>query len=149
MNSNNQSSIKTYRALKSEVPKMTLFVKKTLEQSSIDILIINDIILAFDEAATNIIMHAYNGLEFIESKTVDVHIEIDTNKIHIVLKDNGKFFDGTGIPLPDLKENMKGNRKGGFGIYIMKSLMDKIHYQRINNYNITTLIKNINTVDMG
>ncbi|MDQ7053020.1 MAG: ATP-binding protein [candidate division KSB1 bacterium] len=84
---------------------------------------INKIELAVDEACTNVIKHAYDN----NSKNpIDITIQIDYQKLTILVTDKGKGFDPTKLKTPDLQEYLAEMRVGGLGIYLMKNLMDEV-----------------------
>ena len=66
-------------------------VKKVLKQLNVDPIVIKHIVVALYEAEVNIVAHAYRG---------DIEVEIETDKVFIVLKD-----EGPGIP--DIKLAMQ------------------------------------------
>jgi serine/threonine-protein kinase RsbW len=82
--------------------------------------------LAVDEACTNVIKHAYKKDV---SKPIDIVIKIDFNKFTIVITDRGKGFDPSRLKMPNMKEYLAELRVGGLGIYLMRSLMDKVDYE--------------------
>jgi serine/threonine-protein kinase RsbW len=84
-----------------------------------------NIILAVDEACTNIIKHAY---QYATDKEIEVTIRQSKDSFEIRIFDNGKSFDPSTIRQPDLKEHIGHRRRGGLGVYLMKKLMDKVEY---------------------
>lgn len=101
--------------------------------------VINKIILAVDEACTNIIKHAYKN-----SPEGDIVISFvfENNKLSISILDNGNHFEPNKIPEPDIKEFYKQKKSGGLGMYLMKKLMDEVIYSTSSgNYNQVTLVK--------
>jgi len=82
--------------------------------------------LAVDEACTNVIKHAYGGNT---DETIEVLIKIDKDKLVIMVSDKGKGFDPDKVKMPDLGESIKVGRKGGLGICLIKTLMDKVEFQ--------------------
>jgi len=82
--------------------------------------------LAVDEACTNVMKHAYK--EDVPDKSLDVAVQIDYQKLTLVVTDHGKGFDPGQIHLPDMKEYLAELRVGGLGIYLMKTLMDEVDY---------------------
>lgn len=104
---------------------------------------VDNIILAVDEACTNIIKHAYkyfpDGEIVLTLKTTE-----DTFTIEII--DYGKSFEPGLIPNPDLKKYLDQRRVGGLGMYLMKTLMDDVKYKSIpGKFNQVSLSKNINS----
>jgi serine/threonine-protein kinase RsbW len=96
--------------------------------------------LATDEAASNIIEHAYEG---IADGVLDLSCGmIESSTIQIVLIDYGYPFDPSTIPLPDLKADLSARKIGGLGIFLMRKLMDEVHYEpRPDKSNVLTMIK--------
>ena len=89
---------------------------------------VSKIALAVDEACTNIIKHAY---KFDPSKEITVTVKNRTGGLEIVITDSGIGFDPSRIQSPDMKEYLIHYRHGGLGVYLMKSLMDKVEYKII------------------
>ena len=94
--------------------------------------------LAADEAASNIIEHAYAGRT---DGSLDVDCEIVNDRIVITFYDQGVPFDITKVQNPDLKADLSERKIGGLGIYLMRKLMDQVHYESQGSENILTLAK--------
>lgn len=100
---------------------------------------IYNIQLATDEAASNIIEHAY---EDIKDGVLDVSCGMEADTIKITLIDYGVPFDPSTIPMPDLKADLSNRKIGGLGIYLMRKLMDDVQYEpRLDKSNVLTMIK--------
>jgi len=82
--------------------------------------------LAVDEACTNVIKHAYTNNS---NQMIEVSIKVDQEKLIITVADKGKGFDPDKIKLPDLNESIKEGRKGGLGLCLIKTLMDKVEFE--------------------
>ena len=95
--------------------------------------------LAADEAASNIIEHAYEG---VSNGLLELSCGVKGNIITIILVDHGESFDPSEIPLPDLKADLSERKIGGLGIFLMRKLMDEVHYEaKPNKNNVLTMIK--------
>jgi serine/threonine-protein kinase RsbW len=102
---------------------------------------IDNIILAVDEACTNIIKHAY---KLSPQGEIIIKIDYDEEKFTITIIDYGKSFEPDRVPRPDLQKYYREHRVGGLGMYLMKSLMDDVEYISIpGEYNQVLLSKNI------
>ena len=98
----------------------------------------NDLRLAVDEAVTNIIVHGYNR------GTGDIEIDITTRGRDLVvyLRDQAEAFDPTTFSESDLKSPLQRNAPGGYGLHLMRKLMDEIHHKAMNKGgNELTLVK--------
>ena len=77
--------------------------------------------LAVGEAVTNIIRHAYDNQPGHE---IHLSLTIDDTKFRLRIIDFGRKFDPADQPPPDLD----ALREGGYGIYLMKKVMDEVTY---------------------
>ena len=96
--------------------------------------------LATDEAASNIIEHAYEG---VSDGILELSCGMVGESIKIVLIDHGEPYDPDSIPMTDLKADLSERKIGGLGIFLMRKLMDEVHYESHpeKNSNILTMIK--------
>jgi len=82
--------------------------------------------LAADEAASNIIEHAYEGLA---EGNIRISCDVRGNEITITMLDTGKPFDPSQVKEPNIKADLSKRQIGGLGIYLMRKLMDDIRYE--------------------
>lgn len=82
---------------------------------------VEEVLLVVDEALTNIIRHAYQG----QSGKMTVDVNVSDDKIEIVLEDQGKKFDPTQVPSPELPRQ----KPGGLGIHFIRTIMDQVIYE--------------------
>lgn len=95
--------------------------------------------LATDEAASNIIEHAY---ENVPDGILELSCGVNKDVITIILVDRGESFDPSEVPLPDLKADLSDRKIGGLGIFLMRKLMDEVTYEpRLDKSNVLTMIK--------
>jgi serine/threonine-protein kinase RsbW len=117
------------------------FISNSAAEAGIKTDVIENMILAVDEACTNIIKHAYksypDGELIIKTKST-------ANRFIISITDYGKSFEPNAIPEPDLQKYYRQKRVGGLGMYLMKTLMDDVKYVSIpGKRNEVLLSKNI------
>ena len=98
---------------------------------------IYNIQLATDEAASNIIEHAYEG---VNDGLLELSCGMQGDAIRIILVDHGEPFDPSVVPTPDLKADLSERKIGGLGIFLMRKLMDEVHYDSRPEQNSNTLI---------
>ena len=60
---------------------------------------------------------------------IDINVVLDSKKMTINIIDKGKGFNVNKLETPDLQQFAKESRHGGLGIYLMKTLMDDVHYE--------------------
>lgn len=117
------------------------FIRNALKNHGVSDLQISELVLALDEMCSNLMIHSHqcNPHELFE-------INIILKKGHPVvfeIIDDGNTFDINQFSEPDLGNLVHEKRKGGLGIRLVKSIMDKIEYQNRNGRNVCRLIKNI------
>ncbi|HVM70232.1 MAG TPA: GAF domain-containing protein [Anaerolineales bacterium] len=95
--------------------------------------------LAVDEACTNIIEHAYDG----ENRgDIECTCETEDNCLTIVIRDHGMPFDPATVAVPDLDADIDNRAVGGLGVFLMKQLMDEVHFEPLGDAgNVLTMIK--------
>ena len=104
---------------------------------------IDNIMLAVDEACTNIIKHAYKSYPDGE---IIIKLKYSGNKLIITIIDYGASFAPDSIPEPDLRKYYKQHKVGGLGMYLMKTLMDDVKYVSVpGKYNQVLLSKSLNS----
>lgn len=94
--------------------------------------------LAADEAASNIIEHAYEGIT-----TAKLYMTCDMkgDEIIITMRDTGKSFNPTAVREPNLSADLSERQIGGLGVYLMRKLMDTVHYESSKSGNLLTMTK--------
>lgn len=105
---------------------------------------IENIVLAVDEACTNIIKHAY---KYYPDGKIKIKLQSAGNKFMIELIDYGTSFEPEKVPEPDIQKYYQQHKVGGLGMYLMKTLMDDVKYYCVpGKYNCVLLsIKMNNT----
>lgn len=98
-----------------------------------------ELLLAADEAVTNIVMHGCPD----GGCTIEVEVEGLPDACLIRIRDNARLFDPTTLHDPDLRTSpLERPEPGGFGVYLFKHLVDQASYQRTaDGRNELTLLK--------
>lgn len=89
---------------------------------------VSEIVMAVDEALTNVIRHGYSGET---GHRIVLHIDPIASPdlgdgIRVLIRDFGKQVDPTCICGRDLDDV----RPGGLGVHIIQALMDSVEYSR-------------------
>ena len=131
-----------FTASNKEIPKFREFLFDTIKVKNLNQILCEDILLCCDEAATNIVMHSYAGTE-LKNPSFDCYVKFTEDTMYILLQDRGKGFVRSQVKKPSLEANLKGERKGGFGIFLIEKLMDKVSYSSENGVNSILIEKRI------
>lgn len=109
----------------SELRKVERFIKDFFVEYSVPKESFNKVFLCISEAVINSIEH---GNKNDVNKEVCVFADCASKTLAVKIKDEGKGFNHKNIPNPTDKENLK--KESGRGIHIMKSISDKIEYNK-------------------
>jgi sigma-B regulation protein RsbU (phosphoserine phosphatase) len=97
--------------------------------------------LAVVEAANNIVQHAYN---FQKDQPLQISIFHRGDYIEIEFYDKGQVLNYESVEPPQFHwDEIEDVPEGGWGIYLIKKLMDNVIYERYGNINIFKLIKKL------
>lgn len=122
-----------------ELTKLPEFVDTVCEEAGVDMALIASLNLALEEAATNVVLYAYDG----ETGFVDIDAIYTPQQLKFVITDTGIPFDPTQMKDADITLSAEERPIGGLGIFLVRQIMDTVHYERVNDHNVLTLIKNL------
>lgn len=63
--------------------------------------------------------------------------------LHMAFIDTGKPFNPLAFALPDVENSPKNKAPGGMGIFFIRSLMDRVEYERLDGKNILRVSKTL------
>lgn len=123
-----------------QIPQLADFVETVGQLASLSSSLTMSINLALEEAVTNVILYAYpegsDGL-------VDIEAIIHKDYLKFIISDSGKAFDPTAAPEADITLDVEDRPIGGLGIFLVRNIMDSVHYERVDGKNILTMSKNL------
>jgi len=82
--------------------------------------------LAVDEAASNIIEHAYRD---VKDGKIDMSIEHSPQKLVIIVHDEGKPFDPSAVEKFDLELSLEDMTDRGAGLHLIENIMDEVEFK--------------------
>ncbi len=125
-----------------ELSAIRNFIRESITPAGVADDAVDKIILAVDEASTNIVKHSYH---YAKDKEIRVHLALEPDSCTVTILDYGDSFDPNEIPKPDMKQYLEEKRVGGLGLYLMRTLMDEVQYTSYEGkYNKLILIKKFN-----
>ena len=102
--------------------------------------VVDDLVQAVDEAATNTIVHGYAG----RPGWVEVTLALVGRDIVVTLEDAAPAFDPTTRPEPDMRVDALVRGPGGMGIHLMRLATDRLDYRaRDGGGNVLTLTRSL------
>ena len=130
------SESRIFKADVKELDNLFEYSSKLLNQldfSSRDVIMINT---ALEEIFVNVAHYAYDN-----EWTVEITLSRVANNVTFVFKDSGKPFNPLERKDPNITASSDEREIGGLGIYMVKKIMDEVHYEYTNSQNVLTLIK--------
>ncbi len=94
--------------------------------------------MAVREATINAVLH---GNEYDPALQIDVAFENTGKDFIFTITDQGRGFDPDRLPDPSAPENLL--RGTGRGIFLIRSLMDEVHFRQLHPGTELTLVKHL------
>lgn len=116
------------------------FIRSALQPSGLNEMQISELVLAVDEASSNLMIHAH---QCNPDDLFELTVEVKNDRIIFELVDEKNVFDMNAFTAPTLGELISEKRKGGLGIRLVKSIMDAIEYDHRDGCKVCRLIKKI------
>ena len=123
-----------------EISVLASFIEELGEELSLSFETTMNINLALEEAVANIIMYAYPTQE---QHTILLRVTYSEKQLVFLLTDKGASFDPTQVDEVDVTLSLEERPIGGLGIFLIRSIMNEISYQRIDNENHLIMKKDI------
>lgn len=121
-----------------ELDRITAAIEELGEESGWPLELVYKINLVLEELALNIMNYGYTDEEV---HYIDLTVKTEDAKVTIEIVDDGRPFNPiSDAPAPDLEGPMMDRRIGGWGIHIVRTIMDDVSYVRADNKNRMKLV---------
>lgn len=124
-----------------EITIVADFVEDLCAELALPAEIIMNINLALEEAIVNVIMYACSSLE--GEHGISLKVTSTDKQLVFLLSDKGYSFDPTQVPDVDITFPIEQRSIGGLGIFLIRSIMNEISYQRLGGENRLIMKKDI------
>jgi serine/threonine-protein kinase RsbW len=119
------------------------FVQAACQASEVPETIVHQIVLATNEAASNVVRHAHHESP---EAALQVLCRITPELVEICVLDEGAPFDVNAVPDLDPAEI----RVGGRGVFLMRKLMDELSCERRGEHgNLLRMVKRLGPSSAG
>jgi serine/threonine-protein kinase RsbW len=118
----------TIKSRTENLEKVRKFVADAAAKFGFDKEAVSNIVLAVDEACTNVIRHAYANAP---DKEIWIAIDLKNGRFEVKVADTGRSFDPDTVPPPNVREFLRQGKTGGFGIYLMRRMVDEVHFSSL------------------
>jgi glutamate/tyrosine decarboxylase-like PLP-dependent enzyme/anti-sigma regulatory factor (Ser/Thr protein kinase) len=114
------------------------FVRERATTLGVDPDILPDVLLAVDEAVTNIIVHGYRGRE----GSLEIEVGREGDALVVRVRDEASPFDPTAVPPPDVSLPAEERVSAGMGVHLIRQTVDEVtHRLTLQRGNELTLVK--------
>ena len=131
------------RPLPENLDQVTEFIRGQSEAFGVGMAQAMQLELVVDELFTNIVHYGYPADQRSHGE-VDLQVSKDGEQLIIRLSDNGRPFDPTDIPPPNIHADIEEREIGGLGMHIVREAVDHMDYNHDdgrNNLVLTISIK--------
>jgi serine phosphatase RsbU (regulator of sigma subunit)/anti-sigma regulatory factor (Ser/Thr protein kinase)/transposase len=126
-----------FPASEAKLPDVRSFIEEVLSETPFPRRDVTAILLAVEEACTNVIRHAY----LMGEGTLKLKLTLFSDRLQLSIFDNGRSFDFEQASEPDLNHYIKTGRKGGLGIYLIRKITDEVSYHSRRGVNELRMVK--------
>lgn len=117
-----------------QVGKVEGFLEKINKRLNLDDAQFNKLLVATTEAVNNGIIH---GNKRDQTKKVTLSCELNHASLLVRVQDEGSGVDPDTLPDPLAEENLM--RENGRGVFLMRSLMDAVEFERVPEGSAVTM----------
>ena len=94
-----------------------------------------EISMALIEACINAFEHSESN------KQIEIHFRIKGDELEIQVTDKGKGFDKSKVKIPKIEEKIGSDYKRGWGLQLIKELMDTVEFESSSEGTTVTMTK--------
>lgn len=113
--------------------KVRDFIRINSIEFGFDDKVADELVIAVDEACTNIIKH---GLNYDSKEELEICVYKDSDYIAIDITDSSPSFDIREFENIELENHLNTYQNNGLGIFMIKSYVDLIEYKKYENGSI-------------
>ena len=115
------------------IPPLIEWVEERCQEAGLGGEVTFKLMLAIEEAVTNVVSYAF--AEMPPPHRIQLRLEIDDERCAAEVVDNGRPFDPSAAPPPDLTGPIEERDPGGLGIHLIRNMADRVEYRRENGQN--------------
>ncbi len=120
--------------------KALQYIRSRLQECGCSEKVMKDMEVSASEIFSNIDMYAYEG---IENGTIRISADVIDRIATVIFRDDGPEYNPLDRSNPDVEKRVREHKIGGFGIFIVRKLMDDVRYERKDDQNVLTIMKEI------
>ena len=119
------------------VARVTGWVQRFCNRHRLSRAVTDVVCLSLEEVVSNIVEHGYER----QAGRFSIELHCDDRALSAMIEDQGKPFDPMQAVIPHDDGTLASRREGGFGLRLVRGLMDDVVYQRAGAMNRLKLVK--------
>jgi serine/threonine-protein kinase RsbW len=116
-------------AIPSSLGTLLAFLDDTCQEAMLDDEVRFAVRLAGEEACSNIIDHAYRG---VQAGPISLNLRCEEAQVVLVIEDRAPLFAPEDAPSPDLTGDWENRREGGLGWHLIHQVMDEVRHEPVS-----------------
>lgn len=125
-----------------ELTRLTQVVTAFAERHRLTPSLGNALNVVLEEVLTNVISYGY---EDTKTHEIVVRLSCTENEVQAEVEDDGRPFNPLAMASPDTSKPLTERPVGGLGIHLVRQLMDRVEYRRLEGKNVLLMRKRIPT----
>ena len=128
---------RSFPSVPETVAEVDTFLDTRLREAGLPDDIMVDVAVSVSEVVNNAVVH---GNHRDPDKSVEIDLDIRSDRVHIAVQDQGTGFNPEDLPNPVAQDNLM--REVGRGLFIVRAYMDEVHFQKLGESGLrVTLVK--------
>lgn len=124
----------TLPATAGSIPPLSEFVREGAVAAGIAADELGKLDLILEEVLMNVARYAYTE----GSGEVEVRYMAEKGRLRVEIIDSGIVFNPLEADSPDLSRGLVDRPIGGLGVFLIKNMVETVHYRRENDQNVLT-----------
>lgn len=96
-----------------------------------------NVLVSVQEMVTNVFRHGYRDMD----GSIEVRFALDPDRFSVEIRDQAPPFDPTSFAMNEVVSEEPPTQVGGYGIMIVRSVMDEVAYEHVDGQNRLCLTK--------
>lgn len=122
----NQEAFSRFPAERRRLIEIREFIAAQAKAVKADQVKVDDLVLAVEELAANIIMHGYQD----GPGEIEITFRELPDVMQVILRDRAPLFDSTGVPQPDIDLPLNDRPVGGLGVHLVRQCVDRFEHRQ-------------------
>jgi anti-sigma regulatory factor (Ser/Thr protein kinase) len=103
------------------------------------------VLIVLEELLTNLLKYGYRNGD--AARRVEIALGLEGTRFTIEFIDNGRGFNPFAATAVNLERPVEEREVGGFGLHLVRGLMEEASYRRVDERNVIQLTRRVSLID--